>query len=74
MRRRNTRTENGAKMAPFACGKPTPMLYQIHEWQRSFLGPLSFFAQANARRLNDHGNPFAQMPGAQPSSESRVTT
>ena len=41
------------------------MLYQIHEWQRSFLGPLSYFAQANARMLNDHGNPFAQMPGAQ---------
>jgi len=41
------------------------MLYQIHEWQRSFLGPLSYFAQANARALNDHTNPYAQMPGAQ---------
>lgn len=41
------------------------MLYQFHEWQRSFLGPLSYFAQANARALNDHSNPFAQMPGAQ---------
>ena len=41
------------------------MLYQIHEWQRSFLGPLSYFAQANARALNDHSNPFAQVPGAQ---------
>jgi poly(3-hydroxybutyrate) depolymerase len=41
------------------------MLYQIHEWQRSFLGPLSYFAQANARMLNDSGSPLAQMPGAQ---------
>lgn len=41
------------------------MLYQIHEWQRSFLGPLSYFAQANARVLNDPANPFAQLPGAQ---------
>ena len=41
------------------------MLYQIHEWQRSFLGPLSYFAQANARMLNDHSGPLGQMPGAQ---------
>jgi poly(3-hydroxybutyrate) depolymerase len=41
------------------------MLYQIHEWQRSFLGPLSYFAQANARMLNDSSSPLAQMPGAQ---------
>jgi poly(3-hydroxybutyrate) depolymerase len=41
------------------------MLYQIHEWQRSFLGPLSYFAQANASMLNDNSSPFAQLPGAQ---------
>ncbi len=41
------------------------MLYQIHEWQRSFLGPLSYFAQANARMLNDNSSPLAQLPGAQ---------
>jgi poly(3-hydroxybutyrate) depolymerase len=41
------------------------MLYQLHEWQRSFLGPLSYFAQANSSMLNDHSNPFAQFPGAQ---------
>ncbi len=46
-------------------GGTAPMLYQIHEWQRSFLGPLSYFAQANARMLNDHSSPFAQLPGAQ---------
>ena len=40
------------------------MLYQIHEWQRSFLGPLSYFAQANARMLNDHSGPFAQITPA----------
>jgi len=41
------------------------MLYQIHEWQRAFLGPLSHFAQASARMLNDTSSPFVQMPGAQ---------
>ncbi|NMW25550.1 polyhydroxyalkanoate depolymerase, partial [Rhodanobacter denitrificans] len=41
------------------------MLYQIHEWQRAFLGPLSHFAQASARMLNDTSSPFAQMPGVQ---------
>jgi poly(3-hydroxybutyrate) depolymerase len=41
------------------------MLYQIHEWQRSFLGPLSHFAHAGARMLNDNSSPFAQLPGAQ---------
>ena len=41
------------------------MLYQLHEWQRAFLGPLSHFAQANARMLSDHSNPFGQLPGAQ---------
>ena len=46
-------------------GSSVPMLYQIHEWQRSFLGPLSYFAQANARMLNDNSNPLAQLPGAQ---------
>jgi len=41
------------------------MLYQIHEWQRAFLGPMSYFAQAGASMLNDHSNPFARLPGAQ---------
>ncbi len=40
-------------------------LYQIHEWQRSLLGPLSYFAEANARMLSGPSNPFAQFPGAQ---------
>jgi poly(3-hydroxybutyrate) depolymerase len=39
------------------------MLYQIHEWQRSLLGPLSYFAEANARMLSSSGNPFAAFPG-----------
>ena len=46
-------------------GSSVPMLYQIHEWQRSLLGPLSYFAQANARMLNDNSSPLAQLPGAQ---------
>ena len=41
------------------------MLYQIHEWQRSLLGPLSYFAEANARMLNSSSNPFAGFPGVQ---------
>ncbi|KRE88690.1 esterase [Frateuria sp. Soil773] len=41
------------------------MLYQIHEWQRSFLGPLSYFAQANAKMLSEPGSLLAQLPGAQ---------
>ncbi|HXD38070.1 MAG TPA: polyhydroxyalkanoate depolymerase, partial [Rhodanobacter sp.] len=41
------------------------MLYQIHEWQRSLLGPLSYYAEANARMLSAHGNPFATFPGVQ---------
>jgi len=41
------------------------MLYQIHEWQRSFLGPLSYFAQASAKILGEQGTLMSQMPGAQ---------
>ena len=41
------------------------MLYQIHEWQRSLLGPLSHYAEATARMLGDRGNPFAAWPGVQ---------
>jgi poly(3-hydroxybutyrate) depolymerase len=40
------------------------MLYQIHEWQRSMLGPLSYWAQANARMFSDNGSAFAHVPGA----------
>ncbi|SFS07302.1 poly(3-hydroxybutyrate) depolymerase [Dyella sp. OK004] len=41
------------------------MLYQIHEWQRSILGPLSYFADASARMLTDQASPFNYVPGAQ---------
>ena len=41
------------------------MLYQLHEWQRAFLGPLSYFAQANARMLNDNSSPLGKLGGAQ---------
>ena len=41
------------------------MLYQLHEWQRAFLGPLSYFAQANARMLNDNNSPLGKLSGAQ---------
>ena len=41
------------------------MLYQIHEWQRAFLGPLSHFADASAQMLNDANNPLAAWPGTQ---------
>jgi len=41
------------------------MLYQIHEWQRSFLGPLSYYAEASAKMFGDLSSPFAQLPGVQ---------
>ena len=41
------------------------MLYQIHEWQRAILGPLSYFAQASARMLSDQSSPLSNLPGAQ---------
>ena len=28
------------------------MLYQLHEWQRAFLGPMSYFAQASAKMFS----------------------
>jgi poly(3-hydroxybutyrate) depolymerase len=41
------------------------MLYLLHEWQRSVLGPLSYFAEASARMLSDDGSPIATLPGVQ---------
>jgi poly(3-hydroxybutyrate) depolymerase len=41
------------------------MLYQIHEWQRSLLNPLSYWAQASAKILSDQGSLLAHVPGAQ---------
>ncbi|MEO8748533.1 MAG: polyhydroxyalkanoate depolymerase [Rhodanobacter sp.] len=40
------------------------MLYQFYEWQRAVLGPMSYFAQAGSRLLNDRHTAFAQLPGA----------
>ena len=39
------------------------MLYQIHEWQRAVLGPLSHFADASAKMLIDPASPLEQWPG-----------
>jgi len=41
------------------------MLYQIHEWQRAFLGPLSHYAEASAKMLSDETSPLSHIPGAQ---------
>ncbi|MET3652710.1 polyhydroxyalkanoate depolymerase [Dyella japonica] len=41
------------------------MLYQIHEWQRAFLGPLSHYAEASAKLLSDITSPLSHLPGAQ---------
>ncbi|WP_233843495.1 polyhydroxyalkanoate depolymerase [Dyella sp. 2HG41-7] len=41
------------------------MLYQFHEWQRAFLGPLSHYAEASARMLSDPSSPLSHIPGAQ---------
>ena len=40
------------------------MLYQIHEWQRAFLGPLSHYAEASAKLLSDITSPLSHLPGA----------
>ncbi|AIF49307.1 polyhydroxyalkanoate depolymerase [Dyella japonica] len=41
------------------------MLYQIHEWQRAFLGPMSHYAEASAKMLSDVTSPMSHLPGAQ---------
>ncbi len=41
------------------------MLYQVHEWQRAFLGPLSRVAKTSAQILSEAGNPFSHWPGVQ---------
>ncbi|MHC1481047.1 polyhydroxyalkanoate depolymerase [Frateuria aurantia] len=41
------------------------MLYEIHEWQRSLLGSMSFWAQASAKALTEQHSLFSQLPGAQ---------
>ncbi len=41
------------------------MLYQIHEWQRAFLGPMSHYAEASAKMLSDATSPMSHLPGAQ---------
>ncbi|UGB38682.1 polyhydroxyalkanoate depolymerase [Frateuria soli] len=40
------------------------MLYQLHEWQRAFMGPMSYFAQAGAKMFSEPGSLLAQWPGA----------
>jgi poly(3-hydroxybutyrate) depolymerase len=40
------------------------MLYQLHEWQRAFMGPMSYFAQASAKMFSEPGSLLAQWPGA----------
>ncbi|MDQ7997470.1 MAG: polyhydroxyalkanoate depolymerase [Luteibacter sp.] len=40
------------------------MLYLMHEWQRSMLSPLTYWAEASAKMFGDVASPFARMPGA----------
>ena len=51
-------------MLPLTPPGSTPMLYQIHEWQRAFLGPLSHYAEASAKLLSDITSPLSHLPGA----------
>jgi poly(3-hydroxybutyrate) depolymerase len=41
------------------------MLYLLHEWQRSMLSPLNYWAEASARMFGDAGSAFSMLPGAQ---------
>jgi poly(3-hydroxybutyrate) depolymerase len=41
------------------------MLYLLHEWQRSMLGPLTHWAEANARMLGDSASALSRLPGAE---------
>ena len=52
-------------MTPFDPSGFAPMLYQIHEWQRAILGPLSHYADASAKMFSDLTSPLSHVPGAQ---------
>ena len=41
------------------------MLYQFHEWQRSFLSPLTYWAEASAKMFSAPSSALSQLPGAQ---------
>jgi poly(3-hydroxybutyrate) depolymerase len=41
------------------------MLYLLHEWQRTMLSPLNYWAEASARMFGDSSSAFSMMPGAQ---------
>ncbi|MCH8476529.1 MAG: polyhydroxyalkanoate depolymerase [Wenzhouxiangella sp.] len=41
------------------------MLYQMYEFQRSLLSPLSLWAEASARVFSAPGSAFARLPGAE---------
>ena len=41
------------------------MLYQIYEFQRSLLSPLSLWAEASARVFSAPGSAFSRLPGAE---------
>lgn len=64
MRRRSTTAPNRVRWFSLTLPGSTPMLYQIHEWQRAFLGPLSHYAEASAKLLSDITSPFSHLPGA----------
>ncbi|HMH66974.1 MAG TPA: polyhydroxyalkanoate depolymerase, partial [Pinirhizobacter sp.] len=41
------------------------MLYLLHEWQRTMLSPLNYWAEASARMFGDAGSALSMLPGAQ---------
>jgi poly(3-hydroxybutyrate) depolymerase len=41
------------------------MLYLLHEWQRTMLSPLNYWAEASARMFGDANSALSLLPGAQ---------
>src|SRR5690348_16721933 len=41
------------------------MLYQMHEFQRTMLGPLTAWANTASKSLLDRANPLSFLPGAE---------
>ncbi len=65
MRRRSTTPPNRVTCRLSETLGLALMLYQIHEWQRAILGPVSYYADASAKMFSDLTSPLSHVPGAQ---------
>lgn len=43
----------------------TMLLYQMHEWNRAWMAPFTYWAHANAQMFSANGSWLSQLPGAQ---------